>query len=50
MHYLWLPHVSRVYFLFVYGKDETTSLSPTQKQSLATIARAIKTAVGTEGE
>ena len=50
VHYLWLPHVSRVYFLFVYGKDETTSLSPTQQQGLATIARAIKTAVGTEGE
>ena len=50
VHYLWLPHVSRIYLLFVYGKDEASSLSPAQKQALAMITRAIKTAVGTEGE
>lgn len=50
VHYLWLPHVSRIYLLFVYGKHEAASLSPAQKQALAIITRAIKMAVGTEAE
>ena len=45
---LWLPHVSRNYFLFVYEKDEAVSLSAAQKQALAMITRAIKTAVETD--
>lgn len=49
VHYLWLPHVSRIYLLFVYGKDEISSLSAAQKQALTLITRAIKAAVGTEG-
>lgn len=50
VHYLWLPHVSRIYLLFVYGKDEAASLSPAQKHALAMITRTIKAAVGREGE
>ena len=50
VHYLWLPHVHRVYLLFVYGKDEMTSLSSAQKAALTTITRAIKAAAGEKTE
>ena len=48
VHYLWLPRVRRIYLLFVYGKDEATTLSRGQKQALATMSRAIKVAAGEE--
>lgn len=50
VHYLWLPHVRRIYFLFVYGKEQTSALTRGQKQALAAITRAIKAAVGKEAE
>ena len=50
VHYLWLPHVRRIYLLFVYGKDEMTSLSSAQKAALTTITRAIKAAAGEKTE
>lgn len=50
VHYLWLPRARRIYFLFVYGKDELSTLSRAQKQALAAVSRAIKAAVGEESE
>jgi hypothetical protein len=42
VHYLWLPAVSIVYLIFVYGKDEQPTLTADQKRQLKTIAQAIK--------
>lgn len=41
-HYLWLPHVSRIYLLFVYGKGEQDSLTPEQKQTLKKVVQKIR--------
>lgn len=45
VHYLWLPHRRRIYLMYVYGKDETTTLSAAQKQALHQMVQAIKAAV-----
>jgi hypothetical protein len=42
VHYLWLPSVSLIYFLFVYTKDELDSLTSAQKQQLRSVVDAIK--------
>lgn len=42
VHYLWLPDKSLVYLVFVYGKDETDTLTPDQKQELRAVVIAIK--------
>ena len=42
VHYLWLPHVDRVYLLFAYSKDEATTLSQAQKAALKAIVDEIK--------
>src|SRR3990172_646808 len=42
VHYLWLPAVSLIYFLFVYSKDELDSLTKAQKQQLRFVVEAIK--------
>ena len=47
-HYLWLPHVERVYLMFVFGKGESDTLSPAQKRGLYQIVQAIKAAVREE--
>jgi hypothetical protein len=41
VHYLWLPHRSRIYLIFVYGKDEQDSLTHHQKLALKQVARRI---------
>lgn len=43
VHYLHLPHIGVVYLLFVYGKDELTTLSPPQKRQLKQVVNAIRT-------
>ena len=50
VHYLWLPRVRRIYLLFVYGKDEASTLTRSQKQALTAMSRAIKLAAGEEEE
>ena len=42
VHYLWIPAASLIYLIYVYSKDEATSLSPTQKKQLRAVVEAIK--------
>ncbi len=44
VHYLWLPHVSTVYLVFVYSKDEDDTLEPEQKKQLREAVAQIKEA------
>jgi len=39
---LWLPHVARIYLLFVYSKEEGDTLSSEQKQALKLVVKTIK--------
>ena len=48
VHYLWLPRARRIYLLYVYRKDETTTLDAGQKRALRLLVRSIKAAVGEE--
>lgn len=48
VHYLWLPHARRIYLLYVYRKDDTTTLTAGQKRVLQQLVRSIKSAVGEE--
>jgi len=41
VHYLWLSQASRIYLLFVYGKDEQSTLTSTQKKQLRAIVDQI---------
>jgi hypothetical protein len=45
-HYLWLRHKGRIYLLFVYAKNESTTLTQQQKRQLREIATAIKQSAG----
>lgn len=42
VHYLYLPHVSRLYLMFAYAKNEDDTLSPSQKRELSKIVTSIK--------
>jgi hypothetical protein len=42
VHYLHLPHVRRIYLLYVYGKGDQDSLTATQKRQLKSIVQAIR--------
>lgn len=42
VHYLFLPDVSRIYLMCVYGKDELDTLTATQKKQLRAVVQAIK--------
>ena len=42
VHYLWLTHKSRIYMLYVYGKNEASSLSIDQKKQLRAVVARIK--------
>jgi hypothetical protein len=42
VHYLWLPHRSRIYLMFVYGKNEASTLTPHQKKKLRDVVAQIK--------
>jgi mRNA-degrading endonuclease RelE of RelBE toxin-antitoxin system len=46
VHYLWLSDKQLVYLLFVYGKDESDTLTPAQKRELRDVVNAIKTSHG----
>jgi hypothetical protein len=45
VHYLWLRHKGRIFLIFVYGKNESTTLTPDQKRQLREIASQIKAEV-----
>ena len=42
VHYLFLPHASLICFAFVYGKDESDSLTADQKTALRAMAELLK--------
>lgn len=42
VHYLWLRHKSTIYLLYVYGKNEASTLSADQKKQLREIGWQIK--------
>jgi hypothetical protein len=42
VHYLWLPHRGRIYLLFVYGKNEASTLTVNQKKQLREVVAHIK--------
>lgn len=42
VHYLWLSRRSVIYLLFVYAKDEITTLSADEKKRLRLVVDAIK--------
>lgn len=42
VHYLWLSRQSMIYLLFVYAKNEATTLSPDEKRQLGLVVDAIK--------
>jgi hypothetical protein len=42
VHYLWLPHRGLIYLMYVYGKNEATSLTPEQKKRLREVVVQIK--------
>lgn len=42
VHYLWLAGVGVVYLMFVYTKDEASTLTPGQKRELRVVVEAIK--------
>ncbi len=42
VHYLWLPHRGRIYLMFVYGKNESSTLTADQKKKLREIVVQIK--------
>ena len=42
VHYLWLAHKGRIYLIFVYGKNESTTLTAGQKRQLRELATKIR--------
>lgn len=42
VHYLWLQHKGRIYLIFVYGKNEATTLTADQKRQLREVAARIR--------
>jgi hypothetical protein len=42
VHYLWLPHRGLIYLMYVYGKNDASSLTPEQKKQLRDIVLHIK--------
>lgn len=42
VHYLRLPHRGRIYLMFVYGKNEASTLAADQKKKLRAIVAQIK--------
>ena len=42
MHYIFLPAHQVVYLVFVYGKDEQSTLGPRQKRQLKAVVEGIK--------
>jgi hypothetical protein len=42
VHYLWLPHRGRIYLMFVYGKNDVSTLTVNQKKQLREVVAQIK--------
>jgi hypothetical protein len=42
VHYLWLAHRGLIYLMYVYGKNEASSLTPEQKKQLREVVVQIK--------
>lgn len=42
VHYLWLSHRSRIYLMYVYGKNEASGLTPAQRKQLRDVVEQIK--------
>jgi hypothetical protein len=42
VHYLWLPHRGRIYLMFVYGKNDASTLTADQTKQLREIVGHIK--------
>ena len=42
VHDLWLPNRGRIYLMYVYGKNDASSLTPEQKKQLREIVLHIK--------
>jgi len=42
VHDLWLPNRGRIYLMYVYGKNDASSLTPEQKKQLREIVLQIK--------
>lgn len=42
VHYLWLSQKQRIYFLYVYSKDDADSLTADQKRQLRDVVRQIR--------
>ena len=42
VHYLWLPHQSLIYLVYVYTKDEADTLSAGQKKAVRVVVESIK--------
>src|SRR5579864_8526876 len=42
VHYLWLPRRGRMYLMFVFGKNEASTLTADQKRKLRSVVAQIK--------
>src|SRR5580704_13340232 len=42
VHYPWLPHRGRIYLMFIYGKNEASTLTADQRKTLRGIVAQIK--------
>ena len=42
VQYLWLPHRGHIYLVFVYGKNEASTLTADQKKALRAVVAQIK--------
>jgi hypothetical protein len=42
VHYLLVRHHERIYFLYVFGKDEAATLTPGQKKQLRAVVERMK--------
>src|SRR5579862_2169190 len=49
VHYLWLPHRSRIYLMLVYSKNEASTLTADQKKALRGIVTQIKASASRNG-
>jgi hypothetical protein len=41
VHYLWLPHLDRIYLVFVYSKHDRETLTPDDKRTLKAVVQSI---------
>lgn len=42
VHYLWLPDRGRIYLIYVYGKNESSGLTPEQRKQMRAVVVLIK--------